>query len=60
MVGAGTVMKMSSFKITFLLLIHLTFSFSVLMQTNISWKAAKMGPRSLSTLTMFSGRRVGT
>lgn len=52
--------KMSSFKITFSLLISLTFSLTVLMQTNRSWKAAKVGPRSLRTVTMFSAGRVGT
>lgn len=49
-----------SFKITFSLLIYLTFSFSVLMQTNSSWKAAKVGPRGMSTVTMFSAGRVWT
>lgn len=49
-----------SLKITFSLLIYLTFSFGVLMQTNSSWKAAKVGPRGLSTVTMFSTGRVGT
>lgn len=49
-----------SFKITFSLLIYLTFSFSVLMQTNSSWKAAKVGPRGLSTVTMFLAGRVRT
>lgn len=52
--------KMSFFKITFSLLIYLTFSFSVLMQTNSSWKAANVGPRSLRTVTMFSAGRVET
>lgn len=52
--------KMSSFKITFSLLISLTFSLTVLMQTNRAWKAAKVGPRSLRTVTMFSAGRVGT
>ena len=53
-------MKTSSFKIIFSLLMHLTFSFPVLRQTNSPWKVAKMGPRSLSPVTMFSARRVGT
>lgn len=52
--------KMAFFKITSSLLIYLTFSFSVLMQTNSSWKAAKVGPRSFRTVTMFSAGRVGT
>lgn len=30
------------------------------MQTNSSWKAAKVGPRRLSSVTMFSAGRVGT
>lgn len=34
--------------------------FSVLTQTNSSWKAAKVGPRSLGTVTVFSAGRVGT
>lgn len=34
--------------------------FSVLTQTNSSWKAAKVGPRSLGTVTMFLAGRVGT
>lgn len=42
----------------------LTFNFSdllfVLMQTNRSWKAATVGPRSLRTVTTFSAERVGT
>ena len=53
-------MKTSSFKIIFSLLMHLTFSFPVLRQTNSPWKVAKMGPRSLSPVTVFSARRVGT
>lgn len=52
--------KISFFKITFSLLIYLTFAFSVLMQTKSSWKAARVSPRSLSTITMFLAGRVGT
>lgn len=49
-----------SFKITFSFLIYLTFSLSVLMQANSSWKVAKVGPRGLSTVTIFLAGRVGT
>lgn len=42
--------KTSSFKETFSLLIHLPL---VLMQTNSSWKAARVDPRSLRTVTRF-------
>lgn len=56
--GSVLGIKMSFFKITFSLLIYLTFSFSVLMQTSSSWKASKVGPRSLRTVTMYSAGRV--